>query len=96
MRVNHDVRQALSRHPSALGIALTHPHITTDYSESQLELITGVHDSVDACLAELTEVHQFTARTLQASDEMMWASSMPCGLPSDETIPIGMYGSSNV
>jgi glutamate--cysteine ligase len=96
LRVQHDGRLALTPHPRALGSALTHPHITTDYSESQLELITGVHDSVDACLAELTEVHQFTARTLQASDEMMWASSMPCGLPSDETIPIGMYGSSNV
>jgi glutamate--cysteine ligase len=26
----------------------------------------------------------------------MWASSMPCGLPTDETIPLGRYGSSNV
>ena len=34
---------ALTPHPAALGSALTHPHITTDYSESQLELITGVH-----------------------------------------------------
>ncbi|RYY63459.1 MAG: glutamate--cysteine ligase, partial [Comamonadaceae bacterium] len=28
--------------------------------------------------------------------EMMWVSSMPCGLPTDETIPIGRYGASNV
>jgi glutamate--cysteine ligase len=42
---------ALTPHPAALGSALTHPHITTDYSESQLELITGVHPSVQACLA---------------------------------------------
>ena len=34
---------ALTPHPAALGSALTHPHITTDFSESQLELITGVH-----------------------------------------------------
>src|SRR2546427_9292577 len=32
---------ALTPHPLALGSALTHPHITTDYSESQIELITG-------------------------------------------------------
>jgi glutamate--cysteine ligase len=32
---------ALTPHPAELGSALTHPHITTDYSESQLELITG-------------------------------------------------------
>ena len=97
LRAQPDGKLALTPHPAALGSALTHPHITTDYSESQLELITGVHDSVEACLAELTEVHQYTVRSLRAQgDEMMWASSMPCGLPPDETIPIGRYGSSNV
>jgi glutamate--cysteine ligase len=55
---------ALTPHPEALGSALTHPHITTDYSESQLELITGVHASVEQCLEELTQVHQFTYRAL--------------------------------
>src|SRR3954462_4154643 len=51
---------ALTPHPAALGSALTHPNITTDYSESQLELITGVHASVEQCLEELTQIHQFT------------------------------------
>ncbi len=88
---------ALTPHPKALGSALTHPHITTDYSESQLELITGAHRGVQECLDELTEVHQFVDRVLQAQGgEMMWASSMPCGLPTDETIPLGRYGSSNI
>jgi glutamate--cysteine ligase len=88
---------ALTPHPSALGSALTHPHITTDYSESQLELITGVHGTVDGCIDELTAIHQFTAQVMRVEgDEMMWASSMPCGLPTDETIPLGRYGSSNV
>jgi glutamate--cysteine ligase len=85
---------ALTPHPAALGSALTHPNITTDYSESQLELITGVHASVEQCLEELLNVHQFTYRAL--GDEMLWVSSMPCDLPADETIPIGRYGSSNV
>ena len=97
LRAAPDGRLALTPHPAALGSALTHPHITTDYSESQMELITGVHASVDSCLAELTEVHQFVVRTLQAQgDERLWVSSMPCGLPPDETIPIGVYGNSNV
>jgi glutamate--cysteine ligase len=97
LRVQRDGKLALTPHPSSLGSPLTHPHITTDFSESQLELITGVHASVESCLSELTEVHQFTARRLRAAGgEMMWASSMPCGLPPDETIPIGRYGSSNV
>jgi glutamate--cysteine ligase len=97
LRSQPDGKLALTPHLSALGSALTHPHITTDYSESQLELITGVHGSVESCLAELSEVHQYTVRSLKAvGDEMLWASSMPCGLPTDETIPLGRYGSSNV
>ncbi len=85
---------ALTPHPAALGSALTHPHITTDYSESQLELITGVHRDVQACLDELTLIHQFTYRAI--GNELLWVASMPCGLPTDETIPIGRYGGSNV
>ena len=94
LRVNPGNGLALTPHPAALGSALTHPHITTDYSESQLELITGVHPDADACERELTEIHQFVYRAL--GDEMMWVASMPCGLPADENIPIGTYGTSNV
>ena len=85
---------ALTPHPLALGSALTHPCITTDFSESQPELVTGVHADVESCLAELTQIHQAVYRAI--GDEMLWVSSMPCGLPTDETIPIGVYGSSNV
>ena len=88
---------ALTPHPLALGSALTHPLITTDYSESQLELITGAHKGVQQCLDELTEVHQFVHHTLKdGGGELLWASSMPCGLPTDETIPLARYGSSNI
>ncbi len=88
---------ALTPHPGALGSPLTHPHITTDYSESQLELITGVHEGVESCLDELTRIHQFVYRELaKTGDERLWVSSMPCGLPTDETIPLGRYGSSNI
>nr|WP_145545182.1 glutamate--cysteine ligase [Variovorax boronicumulans] len=97
LRATPDADLALTPHPAALGSALTHEHITTDFSESQLELITGVHADVDSCLAELREVHQYVYHVLrEQGDEMLWVSSMPCGLPTDETIPLGRYGSSNV
>ena len=97
LRARPDGTLALTPHPAALGSPLTHPHITTDYSESQLELITGVHGGVESCLDELTHIHQFVYRTLaQAGDERLWVGSMPCGLPTDETIPLGRYGSSNI
>src|SRR5512141_660532 len=79
LRVRPDGALALTPHPAALGAALTHPRITTDYSESQLELITGVHPSVQACVDELTRIHQFVVRTLAAAgDERLWVGSMPC------------------
>jgi glutamate--cysteine ligase len=85
---------AVTPHPAGLGAPLTHPNITTDYSESQLELITGVHASADACIDELTRLHQFVYREID--DEIMWVGSMPCGLPPDNEIPIAQYGVSNV
>ena len=94
LRARPDGALALTPHPAPLGSALTHPSITTDFSESQLELITGVHGDADACLQELTEIHQVVARAI--GDEVLWASSMPCNLPADEAIPIGRYGTSNV
>ncbi len=97
LRVQPDSALALTPHPAALGSALTHPNITTDFSESQLEFVTGVHASAQACVNELTQIHQFSYRALRdLGDEMLWVSSMPCGLPTDETIPTGRYGSSNV
>jgi hypothetical protein len=46
LRVRPDGTLAQTLHPPALGAALTHAHITTDFSEAQLELITGPRTSV--------------------------------------------------
>jgi len=97
LRVQSTGDLALTPHPAALGSALTHPSITTDYSESQIELVTGAHLGVQQCLDELTQIHQFALRTLrEQGDEMLWVSSMPSRLPTDETIPLARFGSSNV
>jgi glutamate--cysteine ligase len=92
--VRPDGALATTPHPARLGSALTHPLVTTDFSESQLELITGVHPGPEACLNELTEIHQAVYRAI--GDELLWAASMPCRLPADDAIPIGYYGTSNV
>ena len=94
LRVRPDGTLATTLHPVLLGSTLTHPFITTDFSESQLELITGVHVSAGSCLKELTEIHQFVYRAI--GNEVLWCASMPCSLPADDAIPIGRYGSSNV
>ena len=94
LRVRPDGTLAATPHPAGLGSALSHPHITTDFSEAQLELITGVHAGVESCLEELTAIHQAVYR--QIGEELLWCASMPCALPADDAIPIGRYGTSNV
>jgi glutamate--cysteine ligase len=94
LRVRPDGSLALTPHPRALGSALTHPHITTDFSEAQLELITGVHESADACRDELVRIHRFVYERI--GDELLWCASMPCKLPDENAIPIAQYGHSNV
>ena len=96
LRTRSDGKLATTPHPAALGSPLTHPQITTDFSESQLELITGARTSVDAMLEELTHIHQVVYRAIARNDEILWCASMPCGLPPDDEIPLGRYGSSNV
>lgn len=94
LRVQPDGKLAATPHPAALGSALAHPLITTDFSESQLELITGVHGSAEACLEELSHIHQAVYRAI--GDEVLWCASMPCGLPAEDVIPLGRYGNSNI
>ena len=81
-------------HPSALGSALTHGSITTDYSEALIELITPVNTSLGGLFDSLGMTHRFVYA--QLGDELLWTESMPCKLPSDSDIPIAWYGTSNV
>ncbi len=93
LRVDQHGALAMTPHPKALGSALTHPHITTDYSEALLELITGTHHSTESLLQELEQIHRYTAQKL--GDELIWNHSMPALLPPEADIPIAWYGTSN-
>jgi glutamate--cysteine ligase len=94
LRVSADGRLSQRPHPVELGSALTHPQITTDFSEAQLELITGVHNDTESALDELENVHRYVYQNLK--DELLWTSSMPCMMGADSDIPVGRYGSANI
>jgi glutamate--cysteine ligase len=94
LRVNHVGKLAITPHPSSLGSALTHPYITTDYSESLLEFITPAVPSIEIALKKLDEIHHFTHTKL--NEEILWHQSMPCNLPADNEIPIAWYGNSHI
>jgi glutamate--cysteine ligase len=95
LRVTDQGRLAQSAHPVAMGSAMTHPYITTDYSEALIELITPVTQSAEQCIAFLTDIHKFTYDNLPHG-ERLWVSSMPCLLESEEEIPLAQYGTSNM
>lgn len=94
LRINPAGKLALTPHPAALGAPLTHPSITTDYSEALLEFITPVDSSVENTLKTLEEVHRYVYQ--QLDDEILWSTSMPCIVSGDDSIPVAKYGSSNV
>lgn len=94
LRITASGHLAQSPHPQALGSALTHPYITTDYSEALLEFITPVYTDIESALAKLDDVHRFTYANI--GDELLWSASMPCILEGDDNIPVARYGSSNV
>jgi len=81
-------------HPPGLGSPLTHPSITTDYSEALLEFITPVEESVAGVLNQLEKTHRFAYQHLH--QERLWVTSMPCIVHGDNSIPIARYGSSNI
>jgi len=95
LRVTPEGSLAQSDHPLGLGSALTHPHITTDYSEALLEFITQPFTRIEPLLQQLDEVHRYTYAQLAASGERLWPASMPCQLGADAEIPVARYGSSN-
>ena len=80
-------------HPASLGSALTNPYITTDYSEALLEFITPPFDHTRDVLAFLRDTQTFVYGELD--NEILWATSMPCVVAGDSSIPIAQYGSSN-
>lgn len=93
LRVSPDGGISRASHPRTLGSALTHPHITTDYSEALLEFITPPLGEIREALGFLCDIQTFVHRHL--GEEFLWATSMPCIIRGEEDVPIACYGSSN-
>jgi glutamate--cysteine ligase len=94
LRTLPDGEIARSRHPQDLGAPLTNENITTDFSESLIELVTPPFGETWELLQYLCDIHQFVYRHL--GDELLWATSMPCIIDGDASIPLAEFGRSNV
>ena len=93
MRVSPAGRVSQQAHPSPLGSALCNPHITTDFSEALLELVTPTFNDNAALSQYLGDLHHFVARHL--GDELLWAGSMPGEIAGEADVPIARYGRSH-
>lgn len=87
-RVTHDGKLARTDHPAIFGDRTYHPYIQTDFSETQVEMITPVTDSIDELFQYLDAIYDVTSRSM-SDEEMIWPLSMPPALPQkDEEIMI--------
>ena len=93
LRADRRGNLATTPHSRQLGSALTHPYITTDFSESLLEFITTAEHDITTSLRHLDALHRFVYGELD--NEILWHQSMPCRLPGEEDIPIAWYGTSH-
>lgn len=89
LRIDNEGKLSMKPHPHELGDKGKNPYITTDFSESQVELITPTFKSVEEVYNFINTLYDITAMNI--SDEYLWPQSMPCVIPEDDKIPVAQY-----
>lgn len=89
LRVDSKCNLSDKKHPEVFGEQSKNPYITTDFSESQLELITPICDNVEQVYNYVNALYDIVA--LEIGDEYIWPQSMPCNTPDDDNIPVALY-----
>ncbi|WP_252244750.1 MULTISPECIES: bifunctional glutamate--cysteine ligase GshA/glutathione synthetase GshB [unclassified Clostridium] len=92
LRVNRDGILSLKNHPKVFGDKMLNPYITTDFSESQIELITPAFSTCEETYNFLNNLYDIVA--LEIRDEYIWPQSMPCIIMDDKVIPIATFNKS--
>ncbi len=89
LRVTTEGKLALTPHPEVFEKKICNPYITTDFSESQVEVITPTFNTVEECYKFTNILYDIVAQEI--GDEYLWPISMPCILPEDKDIPIAEF-----
>lgn len=90
LRIDSDGKLSITPHPDVFGNKLTNPYITTDFSESQVEIVTPTFKSIKEayqCLTFLVDI----VNTSIPHDQYIWNQSLPCILPDEYMIPLAEY-----
>ena len=89
LRVSKDGKLALTPHPAIFGRKTENQFITTDFSESQVEVITPPLPSIEDAHDFIQTLHSVV--TDEIGDELLWPQSLPPILPEESLIPIAKY-----
>ncbi len=89
LRVDENGYLVKTDHPEEFGDKAHNPYITTDFSESQIEVITPA-------LSDIKETYNFTRAlydivAMEIGNEYLWPESMPCIIPDDKDIPVAKF-----
>ncbi|WP_432205615.1 bifunctional glutamate--cysteine ligase GshA/glutathione synthetase GshB (plasmid) [Cetobacterium somerae] len=89
VRVKENGELATTPHPKIFGDKIKNLYITVDFSESQIEMITPIENSVEKAYDFLRNIHEIVTTNLK--NEYLWSQSVPPILPDEELIPIGKF-----
>ncbi|MEF9934844.1 MAG: bifunctional glutamate--cysteine ligase GshA/glutathione synthetase GshB [Clostridium sp.] len=92
LRVDGNGYLALTKHPKDFGEKIENPYITTDFSESQVEMVTPIFSSLKDTHDFLEVLYDIVANSLEG--EYLWPQSMPCYIKDEGAIPIADFGDS--
>ena len=95
LRAKGDGELSLTPHPEIFGDKLTNPLITTDFSESQIEIITPTFNTIEKAFDTFSLLSDLVNSSLP-EDEYLWFQSIPCILPYWDQIPIAQYSDEGV
>lgn len=90
LRVNHKGELSQNDHPSVFGDKSDNSYITTDFAESQIEVITPPFKNVEESYNFSNSLYDIVA--MEIGDEYLWPQSMPSIIPEDNEIKVAQYG----
>lgn len=90
LRITPSGELALSAHPELFGDKTINPYITTDFSESQIEMVTPPLPTIQEALGFIETIHDIVSENI--GDELLWPQSLPPLIPEEKLIPIAEYG----
>ncbi|EGT5620117.1 bifunctional glutamate--cysteine ligase GshA/glutathione synthetase GshB [Clostridium perfringens] len=88
VRVTESGNLALTPHPKAFGDREKNAYIKTDFSESQLEMVTPVCNTLEEVYSFICNLNKVVSLEIMKNGEFLWPQSNPPILPREEEIPI--------